>query len=157
MHSGFLGSFLLVCCIVEKPILEFIHQSELSTRHLFFTFENTRVATLRGMCFMDTIQRSQKFKKAQRLVGIEPTNHSISRQELHCCALNFGFVETEHSFSTTPLLLVVLCSKNSINYLGVLRFKPGATGSEAQMLPLCYSAHLLRLKLNFDSFSKFHR
>ena len=88
MHSGFLGSFLLVCCIVEKPIRLFIHQSELSAKHLLFTFENTRVATLRGMCFMDTIQRSQKFKKAQRLVGIEPTNHSISRQELHCCALN---------------------------------------------------------------------
>ena len=64
---------------------------------------------------------------------------------------------TEHSFSTTPLLLGVLCSINNRRILGELRFEPGATGSEAQMLPLCYSAHLHRLKLNFDSFSKFHR
>ena len=85
MHSGFLGSFLLVCCIVEEPIRLFIHQSELSAKHLLFTFENTRVATLRGMCFMDTIQRSQKFKKAQRLVGIEPTNHYFeARASLLC-------------------------------------------------------------------------
>ena len=82
---------------------------------------------------------------------------TILRQELHCCALNFGFVETEHSFSTTPLLLVVLCSINNRRILGKLRFEPGATGSEARILHLRYSAHLHRLKLNFDSFSKFHR